>query len=221
MYPFFKRLIDIILSFLGLIILSPLWLITILGILVNDPGPIFYLGIRIGRDDKEFKMFKFRSMRVVKITDESSLRAEKDRIFEWGKVIRKFKIDEVPQLINIFIGDMSVVGPRPVAKAQFGIFRTGKYCQAKSVRPGLTGPAALYDYIYGDQFEDSDIELYTEKVLPTRKELELAYLHKMSFWFDLRMVFYTMWCVFCSLVGKTPKGLYDYLVKMAEEERRS
>lgn len=210
---FFKRLIDFVIALLGLILSSPIWLITIIGILINDFGPIFYCSTRVGKDDKEFKMIKFRSMRVIKNDDESSLRPDQDRIFFVGKIIRKLKIDELPQLLNILIGDMAIVGPRPVAKHQMRIFRIGKWDETKIVRPGLTGPAALYDYIYGDQFEDSDIELYETKVLPTRRELELMYVKKYDFFFDLKMFFCTAWCILCRLFKKTPKKLLIYLVK--------
>ena len=221
MYKYYiKRFFDIILSILGLLVSSPIWLVTIVGILINDFGPIFYKACRIGKDDKEFKMYKFRSMRVLKETEnksEASLRPDEDRIFTFGKIIRKLKIDELPQLINILIGDMSVVGPRPVAKDQFEIFRTGKYDEAKIVRPGLTGPAALYDYIYGDQFEDKDIKIYEEKVLPTRRELELAYIKKIGFFFDVKMIIWTVWCIICSIFKKMPQGIYNYLINLAKQ----
>lgn len=220
MYQGLKRIIDFLLSLLGIIISSPIWLITIIGIEINDPGPIFYMASRIGKEDKEFKMFKFRSMRVLKepkVGSEASLRPEEARIFAWGKVIRKLKIDEIPQLLNIFIGNMAIVGPRPVAKDQMSIFRVGRYDEAKKVRPGLTGPAALYDYIYGDQFEDFDLEAYMEKILPTRRELELVYLKKMSFSFDIWMFFETAWCVICSASGKENKKLLEKLIDMAKE----
>ena len=215
---FFKRVFDFLLALLGILLSSPIWLITIIGIIINDFGPIFYKSIRVGKDNKEFKMIKFRSMRVAKNDDESSLRPDQDRIFFVGKIIRKLKIDELPQLLNIFKGDMAIVGPRPVAKHQMNIFRVGKYDEAKVVRPGLTGPAALYDYIYGDQFEDSDLDKYTEEVLPTRRELELVYVRKYGFWFDIKMFFDTAWCVICSLFKKTPERLLKYLVSMAEED---
>ena len=215
---FLKRVFDFILSFLGILLSSPFWILTIIGILINDFGPIFYRSVRIGKDNKEFKMIKFRSMRVSKNDDESSLRPDQDRVFFVGRIIRKLKIDELPQLINILIGDMAIVGPRPVAKHQMDIFRTGKYDEAKVVRPGLTGPAALYDYIYGDQYEDSDIEKYTQEVLPTRRELELVYIRKYNFIFDLKMFFNTSWCVICSIFKKTPKKLLKYLINLASEE---
>lgn len=221
MYKYFlKRVFDFILSFLGILLSSPIWLITIIGILINNFGPIFYKSVRIGKDNKEFKMIKFRSMRVVKDDDESSLRPDQDRIFLVGKIIRKFKIDELPQLLNILKGDMAIVGPRPVAKHQMDIFRVGKYDEAKVVRPGLTGPAALYDYIYGDQFEDSDIEKYTEEVLPTRRELELVYIKKYGFLLDIKMFFDTAWCVVCRLFGKTPKKILNYLIGLSTNEER-
>lgn len=217
---FLKRVFDFILSLLGILLSSPFWLITIIGILINDFGPIFYKSVRIGKDDKEFKMIKFRSMRVVKNDDESSLRPDQDRIFFVGKIIRKLKIDELPQLLNILKGDMAIVGPRPVAKHQMDIFRVGKYGETKIVRPGLTGPAALYDYIYGDQFEDRDIEKYTQEVLPTRRELELVYIRKYSLVFDLKMFFDTALCVIYRLFGKTPKKLLNFLLRLVADEEK-
>lgn len=217
---FLKRVIDFLLAFLGVLLSSPIWLITIISILINDFGPIFYYSTRIGKNNKEFKMIKFRSMRVVEDDDESSLRPDQDRIFFVGKIIRKLKIDELPQLLNILAGHMAIIGPRPVAKHQMDIFRVGKYDECKVVRPGLTGPAALYDYIYGDQFEDSDLDKYTEEVLPTRRELELVYVKKYGFWFDTNMFFDTAWCVICRLFKKTPQKLLNKLVKLAEEESK-
>lgn len=216
---FFKRAIDIILSSLGILLSSPFWILTMAGILLNDFGPVFYQSVRIGKDDKEFKMIKFRSMRVAKNDDESSLRPDQDRIFFVGKIIRKLKIDELPQLLNILKGDMAIVGPRPVAKHQMDIFRTGKYDEAKIVRPGLTGPAALYDYLYGDQFEDSDIDKYVQEVLPTRRELELAYVKKYGFAFDLKMFFWTAWCVICIVFKKTPHRILNNLLALAGETK--
>ena len=216
---FLKRVFDFIIALLGILLSSPIWLITIIAILINNFGPIFYCSTRIGKNNREFKMIKFRSMRVVKDDDESSLRPDQERIFFVGKVIRKLKIDELPQLLNILVGHMAIVGPRPVAKHQFDIFRSGKYEETKVVRPGLTGPAALYDYIYGDQFEDSDLEKYKEEVLPTRRELELVYIRKYGFLFDTKMFFDTAWCVICRLFKKTPKKLLTKLIKLAEEEK--
>ena len=214
---FFKRIIDFLLAFLGLLISSPIWIITIVAILINNFGPIFYCSIRVGKDNKEFKMIKFRSMKVAKDDNESSLRPDQERIFFVGKIIRKLKIDELPQLLNILVGHMAIVGPRPVAKHQVDIFRVGKYDECKIVRPGLTGPAALYDYLYGDQYEDSDLDKYIEEVLPTRRELEFVYIKKYGFWLDARMIFDTALCVIYRLFKKTPKKVLTKLINLAEE----
>lgn len=224
MYRGIKRLLDIVLSGLAIVCSSPFWLVTIIGIELSDPGPIFYKANRIGKDNKEFSMYKFRSMRVLKEPKagaEASLRPETDRIFPWGKVIRRLKLDELPQFLNIFLGDMSIVGPRPVAKDQFDLFRFGKYDEAKQVKPGITGPAALYDYIYGDQFEEANIDEYMEKVYPTRRELEYVYVQKQGFLFDSWMFFETAWCVLCSLFGKENTRLLKKLREMARESEPS
>ena len=102
MYRFIKRTFDIFASGLALIVLLPIWLIAIIGIEVSDPGPVFYFANRAGKDNKTFKMYKFRSMRVDKNANEKSLRPDQDRIFKFGRFIRATKIDEWPQLLNVF-----------------------------------------------------------------------------------------------------------------------
>ena len=220
MYRAVKRVLDVLLSLLAIVCTSPLWLITVIGIQLSDPGPVFYMANRIGKDDQAFRMFKFSSMRVLKESREgaeASLRPETDRIFPWGKVIRKLKLDELPQFLNIFRGDMSIVGPRPVANDQMSLFRFGKYDAAKAVRPGITGPAALYDYIYGDRFEENDLDEYMEKVYPTRLELEYVYVEKESFLFDAWMFFETVVCIIFSACGKENTGFLNKLIKMARQ----
>lgn len=200
MYRFVKRFFDIICAFLAIIGTCPLWFIAIVGILVSDWGPIFYTAHRIGKGNNPFKMYKFRSMRVSKVANEASLRPDENRIFPFGRFIRKVKIDELPQLINILNGTMSVIGPRPVAQDQFDLFRTGKWNLAAEVPVGLSGPAALYDFIYGDQINDE--KEYMEKVFETRRELEYVYVKKASIFYDLKMIVYTVICILYALVGK-------------------
>jgi lipopolysaccharide/colanic/teichoic acid biosynthesis glycosyltransferase len=213
-------MLDVVLSFLALVFSSPICFVAIIGIELSDPGPVIYKAKRIGKDNKEFSMYKFRSMRVVKELkkdSEASLRPKTERIFPWGRIMRKLKIDEIPQFLNILQGNMSIVGPRPVAKDQMELFRFGKYDEAKIVKPGITGPAALYDYIYGEQFEEANIEEYMEKVYPTRRELELIYIKKQSLLFDTWLFFETALCVLCSIVGKENTILLNKLVKMTQE----
>ncbi len=218
MYKCIKRFLDIFCALLGIMGTSPLWIIAIVGILVSDWGPIFYTSTRIGKGNKPFKMFKFRSMRVDKNANEASLRPDEDRIFAFGKFIRKLKIDELPQLLNILNGTMSVIGPRPVAKDQMELFRVRKWNLAAEVAVGLSGPAALYDFIYGDQFEDP--EEYMEKVFQTRRELEYVYVKKMGFGYDVKMVVYTIICIFYALFGKECKWMLEEFMDAAKESEK-
>ena len=207
-YLFFKRAFDILCSLIGMVGTSPFWLIAFIGIELSDPGPVFYMANRVGKDDKVFRMFKFRSMRQGK-ANESVFRGDEDRIFPFGKFIRLTKIDELPQLLNIFLGDMSIVGPRPAAVDQVKIVRAGKYAVTSTVQAGLTGPSALYDYLYGDTVTDA--EAYEKLVLPTRLELDAYYLTRMSAGYDLKMIWYTMVCVVVSIFGKRPKKILNEL----------
>ena len=202
-YRIIKRCFDFTGALLALLILSPIFLLTAIGILISDWGPIFYKANRIGKGNKPFRMYKFRSMKVLKAPKkgaEASLRPDEDRIFPFGHFIRKVKIDELPQLLNILNGTMSVIGPRPVAQDQFELFRTGKWNLAAEVPVGLSGPAALYDFIYGDQFTDE--KEYMEKVFETRRELEYVYVKKAGIFYDLKMIIYTVICILYALVGK-------------------
>ena len=217
-YFVLKRCFDFFCAFLALVVLSPIFLLTTIGILISDWGPIFYKANRIGKNNKPFKMYKFRSMKVLKAPKkgaESSLRPDEDRIFPFGYFIRKAKIDELPQLINILNGTMSIVGPRPVAEDQFDMFRYGKWNEAAKVPVGLSGPAALYDYIYGDQITDE--KEYMEKVYPTRRELEYTYVQKASIFYDLKMIVYTVICICYALVGKEATWILDELVTEANK----
>ena len=216
MYRFIKRSFDFFASLLAILVTMPIWLITIIGIEISDPGPIFYKAVRIGYRGQEFHMWKFRSMRVPKKESEkseASFKADTNRIFAFGALIRKLKIDELPQLINILIGDMAIVGPRPAAKDQVAIMREGKYEIANTVRPGLTGPAALYDYIYGDTVEEP--EDYERLVLPTRRDLEAFYPKHIGAWYDFKMIWYTVVCILASVFKKTPKKIYNELIGSA------
>jgi len=219
MYNHIKRTADIVCAMIGIIGTSPVWLFAIVGILISDPGKIFYTSTRIGKDNKPFKMYKFRSMRAAKGADESSLRADNNRIFAFGKLMRNLKIDELPQLINILNGTMSIIGPRPVADDQKHLFRTGRWNRASNVPVGLSGPAALYDFIYGDGITDE--HEYMEKVFPTRRELEVTYVDKISPLYDAKMVLYTVICILYRVIGKTPRWILNEFLADAEKSAAS
>lgn len=219
MYKYTKRFLDIVCATAGIIGTSPAWIFAIVGILISDPGPIFYVATRIGKDNRPFKMYKFRSMRIAKSANEASLRADTNRIFPLGKLIRSLKIDELPQLLNILNGTMSVIGPRPVANDQKELFRIGRWNKAAEVNVGLSGPAALYDFIYGDDFEDETE--YMEKVFPTRRELEVTYVDKMGLIYDFKMVGYTIISILYRVVGKRPDWMLNEFINDAKESIKS
>ncbi|MDO4989816.1 MAG: sugar transferase [Eubacteriales bacterium] len=213
-YRFLKRLFDLLASGTALVLLLPLWIVAILGIEISDPGPVFYLADRVGKDDRHFKMFKFRSMRVDNSEDERSLRPNYNRIFPWGGFMRDTKIDELPQLVNVFLSDMSVIGPRPASADQVSVTRGGKYAVVSSVQPGLSGPSALYDYIYGDDITDE--EAYEKLVLPTRLNLDLYYLKARSIGYDLKMIWWTLLAILAH--GKREKILEELRASAASVE---
>ena len=140
---FIKRLADILFSGVGLIIVMPFFLVAIVGIKLTMPGPIFFLQERVGKDGRLFSIYKFRTMKVNKEAEkaqDSSL--DEVRLTRFGKFLRRVKIDELPQLLNVFVGDMSMVGPRPTLKAQVDEY-TDYERQRLKMRPGMTGLAQV------------------------------------------------------------------------------
>ncbi len=218
-YKFTKRLFDIIASGIALVVLIPIWIIAILGILISDPGPIFYFAKRVGINNKTFRMFKFRSMKIDKNANEKSLRPDQDRIFPFGRFIRATKIDELPQLLNVFLGDMAVVGPRPAAVDQIAITRGGKNIIVANLKPGLTSPAALYDYLYGDAIEDEDE--YMDKVAPTRLALDRYYVGKQQLSYDIKMIYYTILCIFGKIIHRPQMKILKEMIECVNGDKRA
>lgn len=218
MYRCFKRLFDVICALIGIIGTSPIWVISIILTLISDWGPLFYFANRVGKDNKKFKMWKFRSMRVLRAPKEgaeASLRPEQDRIFWWGQIMRRLKIDELPQLLNILNGTMSIVGPRPAAVDQVDITRGGENAIAATVPCGLTSQSSLWDYIYGDQFTEE--EEYNEKVLPIRLKLDVYYVKHASFFGDVKLIIWTVLAILYTACGKYPQWMHNKLVAYSEE----
>ncbi len=211
MYDLFKRIIDIIFSLLGLIITFPVWIVTIVGIEISDFGPFLYKARRVGKNNEIFIMYKFRSMKIEKNANEKAFKADVSRIFKFGAFIRKSKIDELPQLINILKGDMSIVGPRPAAVDQIQVVRGGENSIVSQIKPGLTGPSALYDYIYGDTIEN-EVE-YEQIVLPTRLQLDVFYVENICFTYDLKLVLWTILCIFYIVLNKPTDKILENFIK--------
>ena len=219
MYRFLKRTFDIFASGLALIVLLPVWLIAIIGIEVSDPGPVFYFANRAGKDNKTFRMYKFRSMRVDKNANEKSLRPDQDRIFKFGRFIRATKIDELPQLLNVFLGDMAVIGPRPAAVDQIEITRSGENAIVASIKPGLSSPSALYDYLYGDSIENE--AEYMDKVAPTRLALDRFYIGKQTVGYDIKIIWYTIVCILGTIFHRPAIFILRELIDAVDGDRRA
>ena len=209
-----KRAFDIAASALGLVVTCPVWLAAVIGIELSDPGPVFYMANRVGFHNEPFRMFKFRSMRVDNQANEKSFKADVNRIFPWGAFMRSSKIDELPQLLNVFLGDMSVVGPRPASADQVSITRGGRFAQVGSAKPGLSGPSALYDYIYGDTVTDE--AEYEKLVLPTRLELDRYYIRAASWKLDMKMIFWTVRCILNSVFHRSSEKMLAQLIDWAK-----
>ena len=176
---FFKRLLDIILSGCAIVILSPLLLIIAVAIKIDDPGPVFYRQVRIGRDGKPFRIFKFRSM--VTDADKKGLAitvGRDNRITRVGAILRKTKLDELPQIFQIFTGKMSIIGPRPALWNQFDLIAERDKYGANDVRPGLTGWA---------QINGRD-----ELPIEVKARFDGEYEEKLSFLFDCKCFFGTI-----------------------------
>lgn len=192
-----KRLFDIIASGLGLLILSPLFLILTIWIKLDSKGPVFFRQVRVGRYNKDFKIFKFRSMYVG--SDKGSLvtiGGRDPRITRSGYFIRKFKLDELPQLINVFIGDMSIVGPRPEVRLYVNYW-TEKQMQILNVRPGITDPASIKFRNENELLEtvENPEKYYIEVIMQEKIKLYLEYVNKHNIWYDIKLIFKTFWVI--------------------------
>lgn len=192
-----KRVFDIVASGLGLVVLSPLFLIIAVWIKLDSKGPVFYRQIRVGRYNKDFLIFKFRSMRVG--ADKGSLvtiGGRDPRVTRSGYWIRKFKLDELPQLINVFLGDMSLVGPRPEVR-HYVDYWTPEQMRVLDVRPGITDPASIKfrnENELMEQAEDPE-KYYIEVIMQDKMNLYLKYVHNHSIWGDIGLIVKTFWTI--------------------------
>jgi len=192
-----KRLFDIVASGLGLIVLSPLFLVLAIWIKMDSKGPVFYRQVRVGYKNKDFRIFKFRSMRVG--ADKGSLvtiGGHDPRVTRSGYFIRKFKFDELPQLINVFLGDMSLVGPRPEVR-HYVDYWTPEQMHVLDVRPGITDPASIKfrnENELMEQAEDPE-KYYIEVIMQEKIKLYLEYVEKHSFLYDIGLIFKTFWVI--------------------------
>lgn len=201
-----KRLADIVLALIMLLLSSPMMLVAAVGIWVSSPGPVVYRARRVGRNGKRFTMYKFRTMEVSSGAGSSRITAQDDRrVFPFGAWLRRLKIDELPQLFNILRGDMSVVGPRPEDPAVVDQHYAPAHMDTLLAPPGLASPGSIYNYTHGErQLRDRrDVEAYyLEHLLPLKLALDLVYVREASLRFDLRIMVRTIWVILCRGLGR-------------------
>ncbi|UCH95722.1 MAG: sugar transferase [Candidatus Aminicenantes bacterium] len=184
-----KRIFDIFVSLVSLIILSPVFAVIALIIKINDKGPVIFKHERAGKDAKPFAFYKFRTMKLnVDPYDQSPSSGDDPRLIKCGKFLREYSLDELPQLFNVLKGDMSIVGPRPLYMSQIREF--SEYHKKRFLlKPGITGFSQIY--------------LRSELTSKQSLDLEVKYIEKQSFWLDMKIIFLTIGVVF----GK--RGVYQ------------
>lgn len=195
-----KRLFDIGASLIALILLSPLFLVLSIWILLDDGAPLFFTQTRLGKHQVPFKLYKFRSMyKDAESRGQLTVGESDPRVTKSGLFIRKFKLDEFAQLINVLNGEMSIVGPRPEVP-KYVAFYTKEQLKVLSVRPGLTDTSAIY-YINEDEIlgkADNPEKAYIEEILPKKLALQLEYVEQQSFTGDVRLILKTIRKIFSS-----------------------
>ena len=192
-----KRFIDVVVSLVGLVVLSPVFLILATLIVLDSPGGVFFRGVRVGQHGKDFRIFKFRSMKPdCEGKGKWNVGDDDDRITRMGHFLRKSKLDELPQLINVLIGDMSLVGPRPELRVYIDMY-TEREMPILDLKPGITDWASITNF---EQFKgfteaaDPD-EYYLQCVRPLKLELQLYYRYHHSLMDDFRCILWTAYKV--------------------------
>jgi lipopolysaccharide/colanic/teichoic acid biosynthesis glycosyltransferase len=190
-----KRIFDVAVSLVMLILLSPVLLVTAAAVKLDSHGPVFYRQVRVGRYGQDFRIFKFRTM--VQDADKKGLAitvGEDPRITRVGRAIRKCRLDEFAQLLNVLNGTMSFVGPRPEVPKYVDAY-TDAYLATLLVRPGVTAPSSIHfrneDEILAASTDDPE-KTYIEQILPTKMKLNLDYLDSISVWNDIKVMFQTV-----------------------------
>ena len=194
-----KRFFDLVFSSVGLLALSPFFLVIALLIKIDSAGPIFFRQVRVGRYLCPFRIHKFRTM-VVNASDlgPSVTTAADLRVTRVGKILRKYKLDELPQLIDVFLGDMSLVGPRPEVPKYVDAYSDKDKTIIFSVKPGITDKASIEFRNENELIANSsDVEsLYIEKILPIKLVYYRDYVETHSLWLDIKIILKTVWLIF-------------------------
>ncbi len=191
------RWLDYSAAVLGLVVLSPLLLALASLVKLYSPGPVFYRSLRVGQGGRLFKLYKFRTMVPDAERLGPGITGHRDaRVTRVGRWLRKWKLDELPQLLNVLAGEMALVGPRPEDPRYVEYYQPG-HAPVLEVRPGITGAASLIYRNEEEALTDGNWEdVYITRVLPAKLSIELEYLRRRTAWTDLKLVFETFGVVF-------------------------
>jgi len=193
-----KRIVDIAGSAIGLILLSPVLIIIALLVKLDSKGPVFFMQTRIGKNLKEFRLFKFRTMTTgSESKGQLTVGAKDNRITKVGYNLRKYKLDELPQLLNVLIGEMSLVGPRPEVPKYVNLYNAEQK-KVLNVKPGITDYASIE---YSNENEllakaENPEQFYIDQIMPAKLDLNLKYIREKSFITDLKIIWMTVVKVF-------------------------
>lgn len=199
-----KRVFDILVSSLLLLICLPIVALAALGVKISSPGPVLYRALRVGRHGNVFEMLKLRTMHTGTASISVITAPGDSRIFPFGKLIRDLKIDELPQLWNVLIGEMSIVGPRAEDPKIVSESYSDWMKETLSVAPGLTSPGAIYGYMYSDMLlDEGDPESsYIGRLLHPKLALERAYINNISIHRDVLYIFLTIFAIAGNVFGR-------------------
>lgn len=198
-----KRLFDIVFALGVLIAVSPFLIFAAIGVAISSPGPVLYHANRVGKDMKNFKMLKFRSMTVGADKSGAITSQSDSRVFPFGALLRKLKVDELPQFLNVLKGEMSIVGPRPEDPGIVERSYTPWMKETLLIKPGITSPGALFYYAFGlEILGDGDAEkTYLSRLLAPKLAIDRAYMDRATFWSDLQCVCMTFLAIIATGLG--------------------
>ncbi len=215
-----KRIFDLLLSVFAAVILSPIMIIAAAGIKISDRGPVLYKAKRMGKEMNPIDIYKFRTMRVNSDRSGSITAKNDSRVFLFGRLLRKTKIDELPQLFNILNGSMSVIGPRPEDVGIVNKYYSDEQKRTLKVLPGLASPGSIFNYTHGDRYlSDTDTDqAYIEKLMPIKLAMDLYYVDNWTLWYDVELIFRTIMVIILRLLGKRK---FSYPKEYAAEKCRA
>jgi len=199
-----KRVVDVILAGVALVAAAPVLAVAAVGIRLAGPGPILYRAQRVGLHARVFTMFKLRTMRPGQAYPSAITAKNDPRVFPFGALLRRTKVDELPQLYNVLRGDMTIVGPRPEDPRMVARFYTPLDHETLRVAPGLTSPGSIYAYTHGEaELDARDSEgCYGERLLPLKLALDIVYVRHASLAYDLALIVRTAWMLGTALLGR-------------------